>query len=957
MGILYLAGLLVLAAGVSLPFIIYSLVRQGSRLGEINQRLLDHSVRLAAVERSAPAPDGGEPRQPSTGSPPISHDAAAEPPATRDAMADEGAEDGSSIEEAGVDPRSVPPPYVRPPSGPPVTERGMGQERVGPALPRESLEQRIGTRWAVYIGGLALAFGGVFLVKSAIDAGLLTPATRVVLGFLLGLAMAGGGTRMALQENRGNAGPVVTSDATPDREGVPPEIASRGRQITGGLPSAHIPSVLTAAGTLVLFASAYAAYALYGLIGPGVAFLLLGAIGIATMLSAAIHGPVLAGLGLAGSYVTPLLVSTDAPSPWALLVYLLVVSLSALLLARIRGWVWLVRVAVAGAMLWTIPFLMQARGAASPWNAAAMLHVVVQSVLAAYLIAIEPNNGRDDEAALPDPIAALVLGPMALLAVLTLAVVPFANAFWLGFVAVMISLFVAAAYLAPAAGVAGVLAAVIAAAAMVVWPGLDDPPSASELLPGVPNLIRFPETITTFATFALLSSAAIAAPAMHTLLRRRALPATTVAIIAGAAALAPLAALIIAYLRITGFGTAISFSAIGIGLAFAFVYAADVFQRREGVDPLPAVRLPTAVFAAAAIAALSVALVAGLQRGYLTVAFALAAWGVAYVASRKDIALLRYGAGALGLAVLGRIVWNPLIMGDSAGAWPILNWVLFGYGIPALAFWRAAELMRGDRADWPGRLMDGLAVLFTALLVFFELRLWLHEGNILAASSGHAEMGLMVLLALLLSHVLMRMAVPRRSEVLDLASLGLALLGGLSSAIGLGIIHNPYLSGELVVGASVISSLLPAYLLPGLAALYVARHAHGQRPWPFALVAAVFALGLVFAYVTLEVRHVFQGERIAYSLRTSNAEAYAYTAAWLVLAIVFLGYGLVRGSVPARAASGVLLACTVVKVGLFDLAGVSGVWRALSFICLGGVLMGIGLVYQRYVFAPGRQMG
>jgi Predicted membrane protein (DUF2339) len=39
-----------------------------------------------------------------------------------------------------------------------------------------------------------------------------------------------------------------------------------------GFPSAHIPSVLTAAGTTVAYAMVYAAYALYGFLPPAVAF-------------------------------------------------------------------------------------------------------------------------------------------------------------------------------------------------------------------------------------------------------------------------------------------------------------------------------------------------------------------------------------------------------------------------------------------------------------------------------------------------------------------------------------------------------------------------------------------------------------------------------------------------------------------------------------------------------------
>ena len=56
------------------------------------------------------------------------------------------------------------------------------------------------------------------------------------------------------------------------------------------------------------------------------------------------------------------------------------------------------------------------------------------------------------------------------------------------------------------------------------------------------------------------------------------------------------------------------------------------------------------------------------------------------------------------------------------------------------------------------------------------------------------------------------------------------------------------------------SSLLLAYLLPGLAAVLLARASRGVRPDWYVMGAAVLAMLLLFGYVTLEVRHVFQGD-------------------------------------------------------------------------------------------------
>src|SRR4029453_19397739 len=85
----------------------------------------------------------------------------------------------------------------------------------------------------------------------------------------------------------------------------------------------------------------YAAYALYDFLPPAVAFILLGLVALATMAAALLHGPALAGLGLVGAYVTPLLVSTGKPDYWSLYIYLAVVTAAAFALARVRMWRWL----------------------------------------------------------------------------------------------------------------------------------------------------------------------------------------------------------------------------------------------------------------------------------------------------------------------------------------------------------------------------------------------------------------------------------------------------------------------------------------------------------------------------------------------------------------------------------------------------------------------------------------
>jgi uncharacterized membrane protein len=60
-----------------------------------------------------------------------------------------------------------------------------------PAWP--SLEERFGTLWVVWVGGLAIALGGIFTVRYSIQQGWIGPGVRVALGALLGAALVGAG--------------------------------------------------------------------------------------------------------------------------------------------------------------------------------------------------------------------------------------------------------------------------------------------------------------------------------------------------------------------------------------------------------------------------------------------------------------------------------------------------------------------------------------------------------------------------------------------------------------------------------------------------------------------------------------------------------------------------------------------------------------------------------------------
>jgi uncharacterized membrane protein len=400
-------------------------------------------------------------------------------------------------------------------------------------------------------------------------------------------------------------------------------------------------------------------------------------------------------------------------------------------------------------------------------------------------------------------------------------------------------------------------------------------------------------------------------------------------------------------LRIGVTGTDFLFAALAALLAAAFVFAASVFRqdlaRAEEADR-ERLTFGLGIFASASFAALALALVFALQGGTLTVALGLAALGCAYVSVHLQIGALRWCVAAFALAIAARLAWDPRIVGDDLGQTLILNWLLFGYGVPAVAMgWSARLMHRAGGEDTPVRVAQAACILLSGFLVLFEIRHALYGGDILAARSGAVEQGLDTFAAFGFAIVLTRLEAAQSSLVFRIASYGFGLVSLASAVLGLGIFENPYL----------VNTLLLAYAMPAVAAYVLARLSDGRRHPAYVLALRVVTMLLTFAYLTLETRRLFHADGdLTFWRSTSDAEFYAYSAVWLAFALVLLAYGVWRQSREARLGSAVFLVLTVLKVFLLDLAGLEGLLRALSFIGLGLVLIGVGLVYQKLVFRP-----
>ena len=202
--------------------------------------------------------------------------------------------------------------------------------------------------------------------------------------------------------------------------------------------------------------------------------------------------------------------------------------------------------------------------------------------------------------------------------------------------------------------------------------------------------------------FTIVSTLAIGLLATLRLERGRALPVTTAGLYALAAIVPSLLALILAYLRVTQFDRSIPFALFSVVLAADFYLAAYRFGRPPEAARTPATRLATGAFAAGVAAAITLAFVMVLERGYLTVAFAVTALTTAIVAERHRIPLLRAVVVAIGFIVLGRLIWDPRIMGAAVGTIPGLQLAAARLRHPGRSpSWPRASCSSASARIWP----------------------------------------------------------------------------------------------------------------------------------------------------------------------------------------------------------------------------------------------------------------
>jgi uncharacterized membrane protein len=203
--------------------------------------------------------------------------------------------EAAAPQPAPPEPRRAPQAPPRPPQPPPPPPT--------PPAPAFDWESLIGVKLFSAVAGVALVLAAVFFLRYSIEHGWLQPPVRVVIGIAVAIAL------------------LVVCELK----------AARKYPVTA--------NALDAAAIAILFATFFAAHALWNLI-PGIATFVLLAIvtAVAVLLSIRRGSMFIAVLGLLGGFATPVLLSTGENRPIPLFAYLMLLNIGLAWVAYRQAW-------------------------------------------------------------------------------------------------------------------------------------------------------------------------------------------------------------------------------------------------------------------------------------------------------------------------------------------------------------------------------------------------------------------------------------------------------------------------------------------------------------------------------------------------------------------------------------------------------------------------------------------
>lgn len=806
----------------------------------------------------------------------------------------------------------------------------------------EDLAVWVKENWVLAIAAASLAFAGLFMVQYGVENGLLTPFWRVMAALGFGAALVAGGEM--LRRRHGDDGAEGDHDMR------------------------HLPSALSGAGIIVLFAGVLAARQLYGLIGPGPALAGLCAVAALAIVIGWFYGPALAAIGIVGAGAAPFVVGGSSDAPWLFYYYFLLIAVMALGIDTVKRWAW---ISVLGVFVGLGGMWLLYIGGAGTLHFVFALLLATLAALSIPVRSLAPDHAgaafwqmrakAGGAARLPDfptrlaggaVLNAAVAGFLIVMAQAGLAEV------WLGFGLLLV--LVAALMLWASAAPALQDQAILPAGALLValcLHGMERGLLVRELLKGItvePD-ITMPQTQWIVYAFValgvLMSLMAFWRMARAGRAESESGEQEALGFALGAAILAPAVFFILEFTwpaaRVLG---AYPWALVSMALAAMMTLLAERTARSG--DAEGQLKLRVALFAIAALTLIAMALFLVLAKTALSLALAVMILLIVLIDRKFDLPALG-GFIQIGVAVITyRLVLDPgffwAVDHDSA----LEVFVAFA-GVIALlgvAWWLYGRVGPEEKSPLRlgGRLAVEAAVWLIALTGVAVALVRVFEDNI----ASHWGFGLLAVIAgasiLVQAHRLPASHWPPmrvvRFALMGLSGLVMLLLLGMQATVASPLVSFLSTDSNLVLGPPLLDSLALAYLpLAVLFAFAAKRYAPDQRVGHL-----LYSLSGFYAvtYLVLEVRRLVRGRDLSVP-GVTDVELYAYTVLILVASVAVLLYAYFRRSAVLRKIAMAGVALTIAKVFLVDMSGLAGLTRVFSFMGLGLSLLGLAWLNRK----------
>lgn len=751
------------------------------------------------------------------------------------------------------------------------------------------------TRWMIWLGGLCVALAGVFLARYSIEMGLIGPKARLSLGVLMGFALYVGAEWLRRKTEESH-----------------PAFAA----MAGG-------------GSITLFAVLLAALHLYAFLSPAVTFGLLALVALATMSLAHIYGAVLAVIGILGAYVVPLLVAGDVDHINFSLGYSLVISASALLLMRsvYRPWLWWGF--LAGALgWWAISMATDMADGVRVWYLAGLGYLVLalptfdwslsrsETVTVNRYLELLRNIVREP-AKNHLPLCFLLLISAQAVSVIVERNLDGAIVHYSPLLLLLLHSGRRRESLSAMPWLLVVLQIIAIVLAQVV------------VVDGRLLLVQLQQADAKH----LFEYAAATSMILAFFSLRNATQCRFAALWNSLLTVGPLLLVAMVYALTERFSVDWRWGITTGILGVAYVGIAAGARKKRSVESL-VVWLFFGGHFALSLAAMMVS-----RNASLTLVFAVQMISVSWIITRFRLPELGWVLKILVALVVFRLSFNPWIIGYPTD----VHWSLWTFGGATLCCLAAARLLRvyPHLSKWT----EAAAMHLLVLTLWSETRYWLYDGAVFTPRFTALEAGLYMVMfgAVGLAYYRRSLVSQHLQGFCQLFSRVLISLALLNYVIILGatVLSLEWVWGE--VSRTPVANLI--LLLFGMPLFLGGMTALVYQP-RFYRAALVFSGVAAFVFISLEIRHLWQGS-IRMDSPAGDGELYTYSAVWLCMAVATILGGAWHFGHGCYRAGMVLLVLVIAKIFLVDMSDLQGLLRVASFLGLGLGLLGISYLYQQ----------